>query len=124
MTTKMNDTDARLQTLVKTAQQDVEQGRVPAFDTVWAAAERRAAKGQKRGWMASGAVAAAIVATIAVGLLRPAEQGWEYVDPAELESSTSWIAPSDVLLPDHRVDIYREIPVLIESTKTEEGALL
>ncbi len=124
MISKMTDADKTLQNRLKRAQQDIEQGQVPGFDSVWAAAEERAATVRIRGWLASGAIAAAIVATITVGLLRPAEQKWEFVDPAELESSTSWVAPSDVLLPYHRVDIYREIPVLIESTKTEEGALL
>lgn len=124
MNSKMTDTDKTLQNRLKRAQRDIEQGKVPGFDTVWAAAEERATRLRKRGWLASGAIAAAIIATITVGLLRPAEQNWEFVDPTELESSTSWVAPSDVLLPDHRVDIYREIPVLIESTKTEEGALL
>lgn len=119
----MNDSDKTLQSRLKQAQQDAEEGQVPGFDAVWAAAERRAAARPKRGWIA-GAIAAAILGAITIGLLPPAERHWEFVDPAEFESSTSWVAPSDVLLPDHRVDIYREIPVLIESTKIEEGALL
>jgi hypothetical protein len=124
MTSKMSDTDKTLQSRLKQAQREAEQGRVPGFDAVWAAAERRAASGRKYGWMAGGAVAAAVVAFVTVGLLRPAAQEWEFINTNDFESSTSWVAPSDVLLPDHRVDIYREIPVLIESTKTEEGALL
>jgi hypothetical protein len=124
MNSTMNDIDRTLQSRVSQAQREFEQGRVPAFHTVWAAAEKRAARGRKQGWMAGGAVAAAAVAMVAVGLLRPAEQDWQFVNPDAFENSTSWVAPSDVLLPEHRVDIYREIPVLIESTKTEEGALL
>jgi len=116
--------DKTLQNRLQRAQQEAERGRAPDFDTVWAAAEKRANTGGKRGWMVTSAAAAAILVMIAVGLLRPAEREWLYVNPDEFESSTSWIAPSDVLLPDHQVDIYREIPVLIESTKTEEGALL
>ncbi len=116
--------DKALQNGLRRAQQEAERGRTPDFDTVWAAAEKRAITGRKQGWMVASAAAATIIAVITVGLLRPAEREWRYVNPGEFESSTSWIAPSDVLLPDHRVDIYREIPVLIESTKTEEGALL
>ena len=124
MTSEMNDMDKALQDRLQQAQQESERGRTPDFDTVWAVAEKRASTGRKQGWMVASAAAAAIIAVITVGLLRPAEREWQYVNPDEFESSTSWIAPSDVLLPDHRVDIYREIPVLIESTKTEEGALL
>ncbi len=120
----MNDMDKALQNGLRRAQQEAERGRTPDFDTVWAAAEKRAITGRKQGWMVASAAAATIIAVITVGLLRPAEREWRYVNPGEFESSTSWSAPSDVLLPDHRVDIYREIPVLIESTKTEEGALL
>lgn len=124
MTSMMNEPNKTLQGQLQQAQQEAEQDRVPDFDTVWVAAEKRAATGRKQGWMAAGAVAAAIVVMITVGLQRSAEREWQYVNPDEFESSTSWVAPSDVLLPEHRVDIFREIPVLIESTKTEEGALL
>lgn len=124
MSSTMNEPNRTLRSQLQQAQQEAEQGRVPDFDTVWVAAEKRAAKGSKQGWMAAGAVAAAIVVMITVGLQRPAEQDWQYVNPDDFESSTGWVAPSDVLLPEHRVDIFRDIPVLIESTRTEEGALL
>ena len=124
MTSTMNETNRTLRSQLQQAQQEAEQDRVPDFDTVWVAAEKRAATGSKQGWMAAGAVAAAIIVMITVGLQRPAEQDWQYVNPDEFESSTSWVAPSDVLLPEHRVDIFREIPVLIESTRKKEGALL
>ena len=124
MTSTMNEPNRTIRSQLQQAQQEAEQDRVPDFDTVWVAAEKRAAKGGKQGWMAAGAAAAAIIVMITVGLQRPAEQDWQYINPDEFESSTSWIAPSDVLLPEYRVDIFREIPVLIESTRTEEGALL
>jgi hypothetical protein len=41
-----------------------------------------------------------------------------------LMNSTTWTAPSDVLMPDHQFDIYRDIPVLDQSTISEEGTLL
>jgi hypothetical protein len=124
MTLTMNKPNRTLQSQLQQAQQEAEQDRVPDFDTVWVAAEKRAAMGRRQGWMAAGAVAAAIVVMITIGLQRSAEQDWQYVNPDEFVSSTSWVAPSDVLLPEHRVDIFREIPVLIESTRIEEGALL
>ena len=127
MTMPMNNPEKTVQRQVKQAQQDAEADRVPDFSTTWAAAEARASAGRRRGWMAGSAATAAVVAAIAVitvGLLRPVEQDWQFVNPDVFENSTSWAAPSDILLPEHRVDIYREIPVLIESTKTEEGALL
>lgn len=120
----MNDEDRLLQSQLQRAQRETQEGLVPEFDTVWAAAEERAAVGRRKGWIAGGAVAAAIIALFTAGLPGPEEQDWQYVNPDEFESSTSWVAPSDVLLPERRIDIYRDIPVLIESTKIEEGALL
>lgn len=124
MTSAMSDTDMTLRNLLRQGQGEAERGRDPGFETVWAAAKARASVRRKHGWVAGGAVAAAVLAVITVGLLSPAEHDWQYVNPAEFESSTSWVAPSDVLLPEHQFDIYSDIPVLIESTMTEEGALL
>ena len=106
---------------LRQAQRAAEAGRVSEFDTVWAAAEEQAGK-RRRPW-ALAAVAAAVVAGI-VWIAQPEEQAWQYVDPDDLASSTSWVAPSDVLLPQRQFDIFKEIPVLIESTSTIEGALL
>jgi hypothetical protein len=106
---------------LRKAQRAAEAGRVPDFDTVWAAAESRA-RARRRPW-ALGGVAAAVVAAI-VWFAQPDEQAWQYIDPDDLASSTSWVAPSDVLLPERQFDIFKEIPVLIESTSTIEGALL
>ena len=46
------------------------------------------------------------------------------VDLDELVASTTWVAPSDSLLPEHRFDIFQELPEMFESTGTEEGTLL
>ncbi len=97
---------------------------VPAFADVFAAAEARVAARKRRQRAIGGFAAAAAVALVALTTMRPAEQPWQYIDPEEIAGSTNWVAPSDVLLPERRFDIYGEIPVLIESTESDEGALL
>ena len=120
----MTNSDKTLSDLLKQGLNEVEQGRTPGFDAAWTAAETRASARRSRNWMAGGALVAAVAVALTVGLLRPAEQDWEFVSPDVFESGTSWVAPSDVLMPEHQFDIFNDIPVLIESTKTEEGALL
>lgn len=121
----MTDTDFELRKALQKGQRAAEADRVPAFDEVWAGAEAQVARRKRRVRALGGlATAAAVVAVVAIGLMRPAEQEWQYVDPDELASGTSWVAPSDVLLPEHQFDIYGEVPVLIESTETDGGALL
>jgi len=43
---------------------------------------------------------------------------------ADLLESTSWVAPSDVLLPKHEIDLYQDLPAFSVSTRPAEGALL
>jgi len=97
---------------------------VPAFDRVFAAAEAQVAARKRRRRAIGGLAAAAVIAVVALTVMRPEAQTWQFVDPEELTGSTSWVAPSDVLLPERRFDIYGEVPVLIESTESDEGALL
>lgn len=97
---------------------------VPAFKDVFAAAEARVAARNRRRRALAGVAAAGVVVLVTLTVMRPAEHEWQYVDPEEFASSTNWVAPSDVLLPERRFDIYEEIPVLIESTASDEGALL
>ncbi|RZV34044.1 MAG: hypothetical protein EX272_13610 [Chromatiales bacterium] len=125
MTDKNSDIERRLRDALPPGQAEAEAGRVPDFDAVWAAAESNVSRRRRR-MTAIGGVAAgvAIIAVVIFGQLQPAERDWQFVDPDEIASSTSWAAPSDVLLPKHQFDIYGEIPVLIESTGTSEGALL
>ncbi len=121
----MTDTEFELREALQRGQRAAEADRVPAFDQVWAGAEARVATRRRRARVLGGlATAAAVVAAVAIGLMRPVEQEWQYINPDDFESSTSWVAPSDVLLPEHRIDIYGEVPVLIESTETDGGALL
>lgn len=100
--------------------------KAPPFDTVFAAAENQL-KTRRRRFVAY--AGAATVAAVAVSVLllfssnEPIPNG-DFIQVADLMSSTGWSAPSDVLLPSHEFDIYQELPVFLESTKPVEGALL
>ena len=121
----MTDIDKQLQDALRNGQAKVEAGRTPDFETVWARAESAIVQRRRRARAVGGiAAAVALVAVVFASQLRQAEQEWQFVDPDEFASSTSWVAPSDVLLPKHRFDIYGEIPVLIESTDEDRGTLL
>ena len=120
----MTDSDTALRVALRNAQASVEKGDVPEFDRNWAAANARTRTLRRWHRVLAGSVAAAAVAAIAFGLLVPREVEMRFVDEDELLGTTSWSAPSDGLLPEHRFDIYQEIPVLIESTETYGGALL
>lgn len=102
----------------------------PSFDAVFTAAERRHRNSRQQ---FVGFAGAAVVATIAVTIIvtfnsrAPAPESdplAEILPAVELMDSTAWTAPSDVLLPRHEFDIFRELPVLLESTESAEGALL
>ena len=121
----MNDFDQQLQMAVKRGHGEAEAGQIPGFDKVWANATEQAARKRRRIRFVGGMAAAlALVTVVLVGQLRPVEQDWQYIDPDDIAGSTSWTAPSDVLLPTHQFDIYRDIPVLIESTGKDGGTLL
>ena len=94
------------------------------FRETWAAAEARHARVAFR-WKAAACVAAAAV--LAAIVLTPGEQpelSDDYMIADALMNSTTWTAPSDVLMPDHQFDIYREVPLPNPSTISEEGSLL
>ncbi len=97
------------------------EGFAPAFASVFAAAELQAAKIRRRRLIG---VAGVAVASLTFALLSGGSDGVRYIDVDELTASTCWLAPSDVLLPQRQFDIYRELPVLFESTESKEGALL
>jgi hypothetical protein len=96
----------------------------PPFESVIAAAERQYQLSRRRyAWFASAAaVTAAVYVAFSVGT--PSMNEADYIHIADLLESTSWSAPSDVLMPTHQIDIYQELPTLTESTKPAEGALL
>ena len=121
----MTDTDNTPRAMLRDAQQQAEAGRTSDFDTVWARAESTIVQRRRRTRFMSGiAAAAALVAVIIVSQLRSSEPEWQFVDLDELSGHTSWVAPSDVLLPKHQFDIYGDIPVLIESTDRDGETLL
>ncbi|MEL7187083.1 MAG: hypothetical protein AAFN50_11725 [Pseudomonadota bacterium] len=117
----MTSDEQKLRERLRAAQQRAD-GEAPAFDATWVAAERRRNKRPATG----AAVAAGIVALIAVAMLSiaPQPEALNLVDVEELVASTTWVAPSDSLLPQHRFDIFQELPELLESTGSEEGTLL
>jgi hypothetical protein len=116
--TDMKDEDQSLREALQDEQQRMD-APAPDFAAVWAAAEAQARPRHRF----AAPVAVALIAIIAVTLLLPDDDP-TYVDVEELLTSTSWIAPSDTLLPQHQFDIFREIPRLIESTESADGALL
>lgn len=89
----------------------------PPFEQIWRAAQAQhaAAHGQFRRFAVA---AAAVVAVLLIGvsLQQAGNDDTPYIELAELLNSTSWSAPSDVLLPQHEFDIYQDLPTLIEST--------
>ena len=120
----MTDLNTDLRTALQKAQSDKEQGRVPGFDDVWSGAVRRArnANRRRRAFAATGI--AAVAAVLVLRLWPSIDDGQRYIDLDDLLETTHWRAPSDSLMPEHEIDIYRDIPVLIESTDTYGGALL
>ena len=125
----MIERDKTLRAALRNAQAKHEPDRVPDFERVWAAAEREAGAVRKRRGIFAGVAVAATAAVLAVGVLPlnlslTKHSELRYIDTQELLETTGWSAPSDSLLPEHRFDIYQDIPVLIESTETYGGALL
>jgi len=118
---EMTDEERELATALRRSAAEIEQA--PPFGRVFANAERDYEASRRRGytWFAA---AAAAVAVLAVVLYVDAPVEPEYIHIADLLETTSWTAPSDVLLPTHEFDIYQELPVLMESTEPVEGALL
>lgn len=111
----------RLRAALSKAQARQETGRVPDFAGLWARAEQRVVSRRRRRGMIAGSVAVLALASV---MLVPSGSNMQYVNTDELLETTSWSAPSDSLLPEHLFDIYGDVPVLIESTETDGGALL
>ena len=92
----------------------------PSFDDTFEAATRRAERRSQAVRVGLPVAAAVAMAAIIVGQPEPPPG---LVSEAELLGATSWTAPSDGLLPTHRFDIYRDLPDLIESTKSNGETL-
>ena len=98
----------------------------PGFDEVWAKSEAAYRYSQRKVRLLGGVAAVLALAVIAATLWpsQRAEFSDDYLIADALMNSTLWAAPSDTLMPEHQFDIYREIPLLIESTNSLEGTLL
>jgi len=92
------------------------------FDSSFGAAEAQV-RFRRRTWRA-GLAAAILLFAVTFVLLPTKENELIYIDINELQATTYWLAPSDSLLPEHRFDIYRELPRIFESTEPGEGTLL
>lgn len=117
----MNDRDEQLQDMLSRAQNQVD-GSAPPFAKSFAEAEQALQSATRRRYLRLGT--AAVAMAIALGLLNKQPPEMTYVDVDAFLSTTSWVAPSDALLPAHSFDIYHEVPRLIESTEPVDGALL
>ena len=98
----------------------------PGFDEVFGRAEAELARRTRRRYFSvAGAVASVALVAIALLVLAPEEAPQpEPLQITGLLDSTSWVAPSDVLLPEREFDIFEELPEPMESTDPAEGALL
>jgi len=120
----MKKHDDNFDTEIKRAWQENESSRAPTFAVTWRAAEQRYTRSRRRNRMLAGAAAVVAVAIVGLQLQTSPTADVNYIDVDELLGSTSWAAPSDVLLPAHEFDIYQELPSLLESTDTAGGTLL
>ena len=103
---------------------DVADRAPPNFESMLADAEAGLRRRRIRTRFAT--VAAAAVLALVVGLWssKAPVPGDDFRIADALLNSTSWAAPSDVLLPDHQFDIYREVSFPMPSTNSQEGTLL
>ena len=120
----MNKYADNFDTEIKRSWPDTIGRRAPTFKATWRAAEDRFAREQRRKRMLAGAAAVVAAAIVGLHLQTSPTDEVTYIDIAELMGSTSWTAPSDVLLPEHEFDIYQELPALLESTPPAGGSLL
>lgn len=98
----------------------------PGFDETWLAAEGRYLAWKRRQRAFIGIAASAALVAVILGVIPPDEQADlpNFEVAAEMMNSTQWSAPSDVLMPEHSIDIYGDLPQLPEPTDIYEGTLL
>ncbi len=118
--------DEKLKQKLRDSLQSMQGGDAPEFDAMWSNAEQQHRSSRSRYQRFAGFAAAAAVAAVAFMLwpLNGNNVADTYLTEEDLLSGTHWVAPSDVLLPEHRFDIYSELPVLIETNDFDEGSLL
>ncbi|MDJ0759266.1 MAG: hypothetical protein QNJ19_07700 [Woeseiaceae bacterium] len=113
----MTETEQRIRRAMTSAD-----GAPPAFDEVYEAARARLVASRRRKQSAIGL--AAVLALVAVLVPWQSPQSPGLVSEEELLGTTSWSAPSDVLLPSRETDIFYELPALPGSTEPAGGTLL
>jgi hypothetical protein len=101
-----------------------ERGAVPEFERTLATAQDRWRRQKQRRAGLGGIAAALLIAALWSVLALPERSTQDYLVAESLLATTYWTAPSDVLLPRYDIDIYRDLPDLMESTEVSEGALL
>ena len=118
--------DQELKRNLQDALQSMQSHDAPGFDVLWAKTEERYQASRSRYRRIAGIATAAAVAAIAFTLwpIKGSDVNGNYLTEEDLMSSTQWVAPSDVLLPKHEIDIYSDLPVLIETNGLDEGSLL
>lgn len=94
----------------------------PAFDALFATARERAVNRRSRHRAALAIAAAASFAVLVVSW--PQNESPGLISDQELLGTTSWSAPSDVLLPKRQTNIFDELPALPESTEPVGETLL
>jgi hypothetical protein len=111
---------------IKDAMGTVHKQEQPAFAEVWAAAESQHLRARRRYATFGGIAAAIAMVTVVAGLWSTEDAGItdEYLIADSLLNGTQWSAPSDALMPQHEIDLYREVPFPMESTNLDEGSLL
>ena len=99
---------------------------IPEFDATWSAAEARFRTSKRRYRIMTGVAASAALLAIVLSMQfsQQSPQLLEFDLATALMTSTQWHAPSDVLMPEHRFDIYRDVPELIPSTDFTKGLVL
>ena len=118
---RVTDDDVKLGKLLASTLDGDDQ--VPTFEATWAAAESRYRR-NRRILAVAGVAASVAVVAIVLSTLQPEAVDAPIIEMGELLGSTSWHAPSDVLLPERRFDIYQDLPDLIQSTDGAGEALL
>lgn len=104
-------------------------GTAPDFSVAWNAAQARQRTVRRRYAAFAAAAAITAIAVVAFNIGAPQRPDVSYIADADLLGSTTWVAPSDSLLPQHTFDIYQDLPELadplqLRSTNPADGALL
>jgi hypothetical protein len=122
----MNMSEEKMRKSVAESLSSKAAGSAPGFEETWLAAEGRYLAQKRRLRTATGIAASLALIAIVVGLSLPGEQQTlpDFELSAALMNSTLWSAPSDVLMPEHPIDIYQDIPDMPVSTDFIEGSLL